>query len=71
MVERSKSLMNAVVVREFGGPDVLKVEKIGVPTVCSSRVLVKVMAVGVNPVEASKFDHVSFGLRQRALVLFL
>ncbi|CAH1272647.1 CRYZ [Branchiostoma lanceolatum] len=43
--------MRAVVVREFGGPEVLKVEEVAVPQAQGKQVLIKVSAVGVNPVE--------------------
>ncbi|XP_078606459.1 quinone oxidoreductase-like isoform X2 [Branchiostoma floridae x Branchiostoma japonicum] len=43
--------MRAVVVREFGGPEVLKVEEVAVPQAEGKQVLIKVSAVGVNPVE--------------------
>ncbi|XP_066295260.1 zeta-crystallin-like isoform X2 [Branchiostoma lanceolatum] len=43
--------MRAVVVREFGGPEVLKVEEVAVPQAQAKQVLIKVSAVGVNPVE--------------------
>ncbi len=43
--------MKAVVVREFGAPEVLKVEEVPVPTPGPTQVLVRVKAIGVNPVE--------------------
>jgi len=44
--------MNAVRVREFGGPDVLRVEScVAVPDLTSTQVLVRVIYAGVNPVE--------------------
>src|SRR5688572_5131898 len=43
--------MKAVVVREFGSPDVLKIEDVPDPTPGPTQVLVRVKAVGVNPVE--------------------
>jgi len=43
--------MNAIVIREFGSPEVLKVEAVETPSVGDSQVLVKVYAVGVNPVD--------------------
>ncbi|HMM80172.1 MAG TPA: NADPH:quinone reductase [Pyrinomonadaceae bacterium] len=43
--------MKAIVIREFGSPEVLKVEEVDLPSAGSSQVLVKVGAVGVNPVD--------------------
>src|ERR1700756_3977881 len=44
--------MRAIVVREFGGPDVMKVENLPTPAPGPSQVLVRVRAAGVNPVDA-------------------
>jgi NADPH:quinone reductase len=43
--------MKAVVVREFGPPDVMKVETLPDPTPGPAQVLIRVKAIGVNPVE--------------------
>lgn len=43
--------MRAVVVRQFGPPEVLKVENVPDPAPGAGQVLVRVGAVGVNPVE--------------------
>ena len=43
--------MKAIVVHEFGGPDVLKYEDTAVPEVPDGHVLVKVKAAGVNPAD--------------------
>ena len=43
--------MKAIVVREFGAPDVLKLEEIPAPAPGPTQVLVRIKAVGVNPVE--------------------
>src|ERR1044071_2365 len=43
--------MKAIVVREFGGPDVMKLEDVPVPTPGAGQLLVRVAAVGVNPVD--------------------
>jgi NADPH2:quinone reductase len=43
--------MRAIVVREFGAPDVLRIEEIADPRPARGEVLVRVEAVGVNPVE--------------------
>jgi NADPH:quinone reductase-like Zn-dependent oxidoreductase len=43
--------MKAIVYRCYGGPDVLKFEDIAKPTVADDRVLVKVQAASVNPLD--------------------
>src|SRR5688572_28533878 len=43
--------MKAIVVREFGGPDVMKLEDVAVPAPGPGQLLVRVAAVGVNPVD--------------------
>ncbi len=43
--------MKAIVVRQFGGPEVLEVEEVAVPKPGPGQVLVRVEAAGVNPVE--------------------
>jgi NADPH2:quinone reductase len=44
--------MQAIVVREFGGPDVMRVEDVPDPVPAPSQVLIRVQAVGVNPVDS-------------------
>jgi NADPH2:quinone reductase len=44
--------MKAIVVRAFGGPEVLRVEEVPAPVPGAGTVLVSVKAVGVNPVDA-------------------
>lgn len=44
-------MMNAVVVHEYGGPDVLKYEQVPKPTLGEGEVLIRVEAAGVNPGE--------------------
>jgi NADPH2:quinone reductase len=44
--------MRAIVVREFGAPDVMKLEDVPDPTPGPGQVLIRVHAIGVNPVEA-------------------
>ena len=44
--------MKAIVVREFGGAGVLKLEEVPAPKVEAGTVLVRVRAAGVNPVDA-------------------
>ena len=41
--------MKAIVVHEFGGPEVLKLEEIPTPRPAAGQVLVRIHAVGVNP----------------------
>src|SRR5215207_7010621 len=43
--------MKAIVVREFGGPEVMKFEDVPVPAPGPGQLLVRVAAVGVNPVD--------------------
>src|SRR5690606_29366299 len=44
-------VMKAIVVREFGGPEVLKLEEVPAPSPGQDQVLIRVRAVGVNPVD--------------------
>ena len=41
--------MKAIVVREFGGPEVLKLEEVPTPRPGAGQILVRMKAVGVNP----------------------
>jgi NADPH:quinone reductase len=41
--------MKAIVVHEFGGPDVMKLEEIPTPKPAAGQVLVRIHAAGVNP----------------------
>src|ERR1700740_3015736 len=41
--------MKAIVVHEFGGPEVLKLEEIPTPRPAAGQVLVRIRAAGVNP----------------------
>jgi NADPH2:quinone reductase len=50
--EQSKQkLMKAIRVKEFGGPEVLRLEEVATPKPGPGEVLVRIHAVGVNPVE--------------------
>ena len=41
--------MKAILVHEFGGPDVLKLEEVPTPKPAAGEVLVRIHAAGVNP----------------------
>jgi NADPH:quinone reductase-like Zn-dependent oxidoreductase len=43
--------MKAIVVEEFGEPDVMKIEDVPTPEPTGCQVLVRVEAAGVNPVD--------------------
>ena len=43
--------MRALVVREFGDPDVMKIEDVVAPSAGPGQILIRVRAVGVNPVD--------------------
>jgi len=43
--------MKAITIREFGGPEVLKIEEMPVPKPSSDEALIKIYASGVNPVD--------------------
>jgi NADPH2:quinone reductase len=43
--------MKAIVVREYGEPEVLKLEEVETPSPAGTQVLVKIEAAGVNPVD--------------------
>ena len=43
--------MKSIVVREYGAPEVMKLEEVPVPEPGAAQVLIKVEAIGVNPVE--------------------
>jgi len=45
-------MMRAIVVTEYGGPEVLVDREICVPTVGPGRILIRLMSAGVNPVDA-------------------
>ena len=46
------TLMRAVQVTRFGGPDVLRLADVEKPSPISTEVLVRVIAAGINPVDA-------------------
>ncbi|HEY0427926.1 MAG TPA: NADPH:quinone reductase [Pyrinomonadaceae bacterium] len=43
--------MKAIVVREFGAPEVMKLEEVKTPEVGAAQILVRVKAAGINPVD--------------------
>ena len=43
--------MKAIVVREFGGPEVMKLEDAPEPSPGPGQITIRVRAVGVNPVD--------------------
>jgi len=47
----SPAMMGAIRIREFGGPEVLHLENVVIPTPGKGELLVKVAAAGVNPVD--------------------
>src|SRR5438093_12604960 len=49
--QSSKPMMKAVVVHEYGGPEVLKYEDAPRPEPKEDEILVRVIAAGVNPVD--------------------
>ena len=44
--------MKAVIIREYGGPEVLKLEDVPRPEPKANEVLVRVIGAGVNPIDA-------------------
>jgi NADPH2:quinone reductase len=50
-VDRSDQMMNAIVVREFGAPEVMQLESLPIPTPAECQLVVKIHAAGVNPVD--------------------
>jgi NADPH:quinone reductase-like Zn-dependent oxidoreductase len=51
--QSTKPMMKAIVVHEYGGPEVLKYEDAPRPEPKENEVLVRVIAAGVNPVDAA------------------
>jgi NADPH:quinone reductase-like Zn-dependent oxidoreductase len=47
-----RPMMKAVIIHEYGGPEVLKLEDVPRPEPKENEVLVRVIAAGVNPVDA-------------------
>ena len=51
--QTNKPTMKAIVVHEYGGPEVLKYEDVPKPEPGENEVLVRVIAAGVNPVDGA------------------
>ena len=51
LLQSSTPVMKAIVVHEYGGPEVLKYEDAPQPTPRDDEILVRVIAAGVNPVD--------------------
>jgi NADPH:quinone reductase-like Zn-dependent oxidoreductase len=49
--QSSKPTMKAIIVHEYGGPEVLKYEEVPRPEPKDDQILVRVIAAGVNPVD--------------------
>jgi NADPH:quinone reductase-like Zn-dependent oxidoreductase len=52
VAESAKPMMKAVVVHEYGGPEVLKLEDVPRPEPKEDQVLVRVIGAGVNPIDS-------------------
>src|SRR5262249_4734120 len=52
LAQLAKPTMKAIVVHEYGGPEVLKYEEVPRPEPKEDQILVRVIAAGVNPVDA-------------------
>jgi NADPH:quinone reductase-like Zn-dependent oxidoreductase len=52
-VHSDKSLMKAVVMRAYGGPEVLKLENVPVPEPKDDEILIRVIAASINPVDVA------------------
>ncbi len=53
VAQSTKPMMKAIVVHEYGGPEVLKYEDVPRPVPKENEILVKVIAAGVNPVDSA------------------
>ena len=52
LAQSSKPTMKAIVAHEYGGPEVLKYEEVPRPEPKEDQILIRVIAAGVNPVDA-------------------
>jgi len=50
--ESTMPMMKAVIIREYGGPEVLKYEDVPRPEAKENEILVRVIGAGVNPIDA-------------------
>src|SRR5690606_30517460 len=50
--ENLPKTMRAAVIHGLGGPEVLQIDQLGLPTAMSSDVLVKVRSAAINPIDA-------------------
>jgi NADPH:quinone reductase-like Zn-dependent oxidoreductase len=53
LAQSAKTTMKAIVVHEYGGPEVLKYEDVPRPEPKEDQILVRVIAAGVNPVDSA------------------
>jgi NADPH:quinone reductase-like Zn-dependent oxidoreductase len=51
MAESAKPTMKAIIIHEYGGPEVLKYEDVPRPEPTDNQLLVRVIAAGLNPVD--------------------
>jgi NADPH:quinone reductase-like Zn-dependent oxidoreductase len=49
--QSTKPMMKAIVIHQYGGPEVLKYEDVPLPEAKENQMLVRVIAAGVNPVD--------------------
>jgi len=64
-----KPTMKAVVIHEYGGPEVLKYENIPRPEPKDDQLLIRVIAVGVNPVDGMIRSGMFKGNREFPIIL--
>ena len=43
--------MKALTINQFGGPEQLRIQEVGIPTAGPGEILVRIHAAGVNPVD--------------------
>ena len=63
--------MKAIVIKEFGAADHLEIEEIEIPKITDDRVLIKIKAIGINPVDTKirSGSHVSSKTLQLPAIL--
>ena len=52
-LQAQKSMMKAIVIHAYGGPEVLKLEEVARPEPKEDEILIRVIAASVNPVDAA------------------